>query len=351
MKPLVSFIVPFFNSEKTIRKCVDSILNQTYDEIELILIDDGSSDAGYEICRIVAENNPNINLIRQTNRGVAAARNVGLDVARGEYVSFVDADDYISPRFVEKMLSPETIDGDVVVCSCFAETHDGAVPQHFFPNSFDASVQHKCKQDIFYQLMDVNYTQKKPVYTGVGVPWGKMYKSSFLAENNIRFNEELNHYEDNLFILEIYYQTDRIIYLDQCLYHYSTSHISNVLHKYNEKIVNSYLKLFRLRRDLIDKNLADTDEQMTRQFKLASLNLFDVAVFTMTICLKNDSFLHKCKAVKEQVENTGYLDFFRDGIDDLQLTPKRKLLYRMLGLKLFFPAVLTTLIRYSRRFK
>ena len=346
MKPLISFIVPVFNNEATIRNCVDSILNQVDCTVELILVDDGSKDSSYDICKTFVDLNPNVKLIHQENHGVSAARNIGIDHATGKYISFVDADDFLPSDFVKQMLDQAGTDADMIACTCFAVIDGEQVPQHFFPTTFNAEYDQRRKQDIFHQLMDTSYMQMEPVYTGIGVPWGKLIKASVIKENDLRFDVSLDHYEDNLFILSLYYLTDKIVFLNQCLYYYSTSHITSVLSKYDEKIVKSYLSLYRLRNELIRNNMNKTNEEMLRHFKLASLNLFDIAVFSMIINQKKDSVLHKCITVKNCVEHTGYLSFFRTDLDGLQLTAKRKTLYCMLSHKLYFPVVAALLIRH-----
>ena len=115
--PLISVIVPVYGVEKYINKCVDSILNQTYSNIEVILIDDESPDRCHEICDEYAANDSRVIVIHQKNAGQSAARNVGLDIANGEYIAFVDSDDYIDSLFLEKMYYRICEDkSDLVVC-------------------------------------------------------------------------------------------------------------------------------------------------------------------------------------------------------------------------------------------
>ena len=102
--PLISVIVPIYQVEAYLEECLDSILNQTYRQLEIILIDDGSTDRCGEICDRYASRDSRIKVIHQTNQGLSAARNAGMDIAIGEYISFIDSDDYIVPQYYEKML-------------------------------------------------------------------------------------------------------------------------------------------------------------------------------------------------------------------------------------------------------
>ena len=104
MDDLISVIVPVYNTERFLRKCVDSIINQTYKNLEIILVDDGSTDGSYEICKRLAERDKRIILLQQKNQGQAIARNKGLDLASGEYVAFMDCDDCYREDFLSKSL-------------------------------------------------------------------------------------------------------------------------------------------------------------------------------------------------------------------------------------------------------
>jgi glycosyltransferase involved in cell wall biosynthesis len=124
-QPLISIIVPVYKVEKFLSKCVDSILNQTYRNIEIILIDDGSPDNSPAICDEYAEKDNRIKVIHQRNAGLAGARNAGLAICRGEYIAFVDSDDYIEPNMMEAMLNAAVNnDCDIVRCNC-ATIKDG----------------------------------------------------------------------------------------------------------------------------------------------------------------------------------------------------------------------------------
>ncbi len=112
---LISVIVPVYNTEKYIEKCVMSILNQTYKNLEIILIDDGSTDNSPQICDSLAEKDNRITVIHQPNGGVSSARNIGLDNTHGDYITFVNSDDYIAPNMIE-FLSENIGDTNIAMC-------------------------------------------------------------------------------------------------------------------------------------------------------------------------------------------------------------------------------------------
>lgn len=128
MKPLISVIVPVYNAEKTLQRCVESILTQTCGQIEIILVDDGSRDGSGALCTGYAEENENIIAILQENGGVSAARNRGLAAAHGEYIGFVDSDDWIEPEMYEGLLAALQGDGcGISACGYRIHRYDGAV--------------------------------------------------------------------------------------------------------------------------------------------------------------------------------------------------------------------------------
>src|SRR5699024_1725724 len=116
MNILVSIVVPIFNSEKYLDETISSILSQTYKNIELILVNDGSTDRSLEICTNYEKTDERVFVVNQTNQGVSAARNKGIVYAKGEYIQFVDSDDIVDPRMTEKLVNKILKDSDLVIC-------------------------------------------------------------------------------------------------------------------------------------------------------------------------------------------------------------------------------------------
>ena len=131
MNNLISIIVPVYNAEKTLEKCVDSLLNQNHRELEIILVNDGSKDNSLAMCRAFAEKDERIRVIRKTNGGAASARNVGINEATGEYLCFVDGDDKVEKNYVSHLWKTLTqANADIAVCGLYYWTKDtaGIVP-------------------------------------------------------------------------------------------------------------------------------------------------------------------------------------------------------------------------------
>lgn len=203
MQPLVSVIVPVYKVEKYLENCVESILNQSYKNLEIILVDDGSPDRGGEICENYAKNDPRIVVIKKENGGLSSARNAGMRVAKAAYWCFVDSDDWIADNMIELMMECFTSDIDLVCC--------GRVLRGFKRDTallIKNSVCFNSAQAIEYALFDKE----------IGIAaWGKIYRKSLF--DNIGFPEgEIN--EDAAIMLQIFHRARKIFVLDKALYYY-----------------------------------------------------------------------------------------------------------------------------------
>lgn len=194
-EPLVSVIVPAFNAGLYIERCINSIINQTVDDWELIIIDDGSKDLTPTICDSFAKQNTNIHVIHKPNGGVSAARNTGINEAKGTYITFVDADDCIVPQYLESLCS-SIGDADFCVFPMTPVMSEKDIPQ---TNAlFDVSSA--------YYTLQAGYVvaSKKGL---LHPPYCKCYKNMIIQNHNIRFDESIAMGEDLLFNLS---------YLDYC---------------------------------------------------------------------------------------------------------------------------------------
>lgn len=194
----VSVIIPVYNLSRWIEKCVTSVLEQTVSDIEIIVVDDGSEDDSYKIVKHMQEEHPDkITLLSQENSGQAVARNRALDIACGEYIMFVDGDDYVEPTYIQTLL--EKIENerlDCVVCGYERVDDEGNVLQIVRP-------------DISNEMYQMKFL----------VAWAKIIRSSFLREKNIRFPEG-KLYEDVSFSWQVMFLTEKIDVIDCVGYKY-----------------------------------------------------------------------------------------------------------------------------------
>ena len=214
----ISVIVPAYNAEPYLKRCVDSLLNQTIDETEIILVDDGSTDKTPEICDYYAGTYERVTVIHKSNGGLSSARNAGIDKASGRFIGFVDADDDVEPdmymRLYTKAIESEA---DYVFCDyariCQSGEKQGCtrnIDEGFYPKA-------KIRQVLFPQLImgeTIDYGPCLSVWTG-------LYRKQFLDEYHIRFDPAIKWSEDNLFTSMVVYSCNSLFYLKgEYLYHY-----------------------------------------------------------------------------------------------------------------------------------
>lgn len=200
--PLISIIVPVYNSESTLNRCVDSILNQTFHDWELLLIDDGSTDQSGEICDQYDAKDQRINVFHKENGGVSTARNVGLDNAKGSWVTFIDSDDFISINFLSTFVRSQS--SDLYICGI-----------QFINNSAIYLPPEECIK--IEDVIELDNLLNKLYFT---VPWGKVYKNDIVQKNNIRFNINLKIGEDTDFVFQYLLYTNNIRLISKPLYHF-----------------------------------------------------------------------------------------------------------------------------------
>ena len=237
--PGVSIIVPIYNSEKTLKRCIDSLLDQSYSDLELILIDDGSEDDSFGICRQYAEADARIHVLHQDNAGVASARNAGIELAAGEYLLFCDSDDYASPDWCEKLLQ-----GGV------RAKEDAWVVSNAYKVSFSGEckaiddLQHHPKSDTYCDI----YLKYLSPYL-----WNKIYNAEIIRQNNIRFRPDVELGEDAVFNTEYYRFCSSVTYIPEPLYYYCDN-ADSAMQKYRPDKFELDARLFRARLPLIQED-------------------------------------------------------------------------------------------------
>lgn len=214
MKNIVSIIIPVYNSEKYLRECLNSVISQTWKNIEIVLVDDGSIDQSASICDKYACKDNRIKVIHKENGGVSSARNQGIEVCTGDYILFVDSDDFLAENYVESFFKYGDINSKIVIEGCTV---------------------HETNKTRFYRIKEKQYSKadfSKAISDNElfkhGSPYGKLYISSIIKENHIRFIENIHNYEDLLFFLEYIGHIEFIKLSSEVGYHYNV--FNGVLH-------------------------------------------------------------------------------------------------------------------------
>lgn len=205
MNPLVSIIVPVYNVESYIQKCLDSIVNQTYKNLEIILIDDGSTDNSGKICDEYAKLDKRIIVKHNTNKGVSHTRNYGINLSNGEYLSFIDSDDYVNLDYIENLLNPIIEeDYDLTICNL----------DHIFTNNVKNNI-------VDIKLLSQNYYDDFYVLNILRItPCNKLFKTKIISSFKIKFNENISYSEDCLFNYEYAKYVKKYKYVNKVMYHY-----------------------------------------------------------------------------------------------------------------------------------
>lgn len=226
--PLVSIIIPVYNTEQHLQKCLDSVINQTYHNIEIILIDDGSTDNSGKICDDYAKKDDRVKVYHQKNSGVSCARNLGLDVAQGEYISFIDSDDYIDCELLQQVVSKvRHQEFDIIIFGYNEIKANGIYP---IPIDSNVMLHNKTENILEDVLMD-----RIPNF-----PCNKIYKKNLW--DVIRF--PLGHiYEDMFVIPQVFAQAKIIGWISSPLYYYNRCNYSSITGKNNDfSSLNRYSK-------------------------------------------------------------------------------------------------------------
>ena len=208
--PLISVIVPAYNVEKYIKTCLDSLINQTYSNFEIIVVNDGSTDQTEEILRSY-QSNPKFCIYSQKNGGLSAARNHGLKLANGELVCFIDSDDSVKSNYLEKLAAPffEDLDVDITVCG-YQEKFENSVINHALKSQ--KITGRKATEDLLIKQQDFDV-----------LAWNKLYRKKLFVSHHIEYPVGQIH-EDNLTTYKLFSHAQKVFYISDVLYIYQRTH-------------------------------------------------------------------------------------------------------------------------------
>lgn len=239
--PAISLVMPVYNVENFLSKALTSVENQTFKDFEMIIVDDGSSDKSCEIAEKFCGRNPNFKLIKQENSGPAAARNTGVMHCKGEYIAFMDSDDYLEKNFLEELYKLAKKTGADITCCNF---------NMYFPNK-------NLKIYMPFNSLPGVYTKSKALrklILDVSVHyfiWNKLYKRELFMERNIKFDDM--YFEDISTSPRLFYFAKTVAFTSKALYNY-TMRENSILHSINAKKVNDYIKALGIIKSFLEEN-------------------------------------------------------------------------------------------------
>lgn len=247
---LVSVIVPVYNSEKYIKACIESILNQSYTKLEIIIINDGSNDNTDNLVRELIKKDDRILYIYQENKGVSYTRNRAIGLANGEFIVFVDSDDTIEKNYIELLINKIRNDNlDLVTCGYT-----------------DISIYGDIKLNDFYKNNSILNKEEfiNNIFKGVGgTLWGKIFRREIIKRNNIKMKDNIFMCEDLLFVLEYSIKSNTFGAIEECLYNYNRKNDNSISTKINFEYYNNLIIVMeeiekRLNKNYFSKEFIDS---------------------------------------------------------------------------------------------
>lgn len=250
---LVSIIVPVYNSISYLDNCLTSILNQTYKDIEVILIDDGSTDGSGSLCDMYMEKDNRIKVIHQENSGPSSARNAGIQAASGEYLQFVDGDDTIDPDMTKTLVASIADGHQLVICGYknMVKCNNQWVSDEVFRFNKPGSFEKKEFLEMFGELYRDYY---------IHFNWNKLYITSIIRDHTLQFDGDIIRGEDMLFNLKYLEKCSRIKIIEQAFYNYMTSNNESITSTFRPDLFENQQLLFQRTREFLWRNQAYTPE-------------------------------------------------------------------------------------------
>ena len=241
MQPKLSIIIPIYNAEKYLERCLDSVLNQSFQDYELLLIDDGSTDRSAEICDSYAKHDERIKVFHKENGGVSSARNMGLDNATGEWIYFVDADDEVLAGGMQNLVDGIRDDADIIMGGLEKCDDVGNVLYEIEEGQTFLS-----KKDGLL----INYGASNKCIGNWGWMTIRLFRNKIIQDNGIRFDEDICYNEDELFVVRYLCASNGGTHnVNKKVYRYyesSTSVMESTKNRYNPKILTSFDSLVRM---------------------------------------------------------------------------------------------------------
>lgn len=341
---LVSIIIPVYNAEKYLHRCLKSVINQSYKNIEIILINDGSTDNSGEICEAYTVSDNRIRVIHTQNNGPAAARNTGIKNSKGEFVFFADSDDFIETNALSLLIeSYNQYKADIIVGD-FNKIKDDIFDSGH--NRFFSSSKLLTKQGIIdYTRCYLKKPNRFPLFTQ---SWGRLFKQSIIKKNNILFNTDLRTFEDVAFNFDYLKHTNKLFFLKEVVYNYliHDNYASATMKMCdNPKVLFGYQQALANTRDFLKNYYSDAD--IRREVGHAYIS-YTIIQFVRTCGQINNSNKKKIYKLIQEIINDSNV---RDNLQFYSPTKgDSKILPILMKLKLYWPIIWVCKYKAYRRY-
>ncbi|MGE7307313.1 glycosyltransferase family 2 protein [Priestia megaterium] len=316
--PDISVIVPIYKVEKHIDRCIESIVSQTYDSLEVILVNDGSPDNCGRICDIWAQKDKRIKVVHKNNGGLVSARKAGLDIAKGEFIAFVDGDDWVEPTMYESMINmSRKTKADITICS-FIE--DGGSWSKKIDNNIASGVY---AEDKKHELIS------KAIYSGnffefglYPAVWNKLFKREILLNNQYGVKNTINMGEDAACTFPALIDANCICIMESSYFYHYRKVGDSMTTKYDHRYFERIFELFKYLDEVITKKQC---EVMNQQLQYYVIYLYFIGIQQEFSKQNRGHFLKKSRKVKE-VSGNEYVSDAITKIDNSTMSLKYKLL-------------------------
>lgn len=305
-EPKISIIVPVYNVEEYLEKCIESLIGQTYTNIEIIFIYNKSTDNSLQKLQQYQKKDSRILIIEKENEGVSIARNRGVNLSTGEYIMFVDSDDWIDLDNCEKALKTiEKEQADILMWSYVREFHNQSLKKEIF-NEEKLVFSEEDRRKIHRRFIGVlDEEMARPENADALCPvWGKLYKRELIVNNHISFVDlqEIGTYEDGLFNLEVFNFAKKVVYVNQFYYHYRKTNNASITSKYKPNLAEQWKNLFDRMEQYIECNHLGTE------YKKALNNRIAMSILGLGLNEMNSekSNLQKLKTIQRIISQTSY---------------------------------------------
>ena len=316
----VSLILPIYNIEETsLDKCIKSLLKQTYTNIEIILIDDGSTNNSLDICNYFSKLDKRVTVYHQDNSGVSIARNKGIELSNGSFICFIDPDDYVKENYVEKLLiTINKYNSDIAICNSIIHYQKTERPNDFIDsgsfNGNDLELTREQIIDLQKQLVGKKISSYYPPEVAVGVPWGKMFKKSFIIDNELSFVPKMARMQDNIFNLYALEKATKVSAIKDRLYIYRKE-AGSACYKYSPNIISYFEKYYLETEKFLDKyNKEPIFYKALSAKKITSFNSYFNQLFF------NKEAKKKLSEVKKEISKLLEKDIYANALDSIDLS-------------------------------
>lgn len=327
--PKISIIVPIYKVKKEyLVKCIDSLINQTFKNIEIILVDDGSPDESGNICDNYATLDERIKVIHQENSGVSVARNKGINESKGEWLIFVDADDWIELDTCEQYAKAiEYNNIDMILSKSYIYFNSNKIDESYSKYKSDAIINNK--KELIESLFLVK-NKDNVSFTYIGAPWGKCLKKSILMENNIFFKNGVKIGEDALFNYRYFSVLDNVMFINKSFYYYRMND-NSVTNSYISDLIETYYILFESFDEYI-KKVQIVNKSVYSAFVIRQLfRCLEACIFNENTVLSN---FEKKNKFFNLISSKPYLDSIKNvRVKDFRM--KNKIIITLLKLKFY----------------